>query len=98
MRPEANGPNPAAGVGRTLAPTMLIGIGGTGVDVLMRVRRQFFERYGTTGFPIVGYLALDTDSDSFSRVKDEDSNFVVRQVRLNPRGEIPEAIDCSVTQ
>jgi hypothetical protein len=98
MRPEAIGPNPAAGVGRTLAPTMLIGIGGTGVDVLMRVRRQFFERYGTTGFPIVGYLALDTDSDSFSKVKDEDSNFVVRQVRLNPRGEIPEAIDCAVTQ
>ena len=29
-----------------LAPTLLIGLGGSGKDVLLRVRRMFYERHG----------------------------------------------------
>ena len=50
-----------------VAPTLLIGLGGTGKDVLLRIRRMFYERHGkradgSIGFPIVGYLALNPNA------------------------------------
>ncbi len=45
-----------------IRPTILIGLGGTGGDVILRVRKRFYEKYGTLSeFPIVAYLWLDTD-------------------------------------
>ncbi len=45
-----------------IRPTLVIGLGGTGGDVVMRIRRRFYESYGSLAeFPIVGYLWLDTD-------------------------------------
>jgi len=45
-----------------IRPSLIIGLGGTGGDVVMRVRRRFFESFGSLSeFPIVGYLWLDTD-------------------------------------
>ncbi|HEX5708922.1 MAG TPA: tubulin-like doman-containing protein [Pyrinomonadaceae bacterium] len=44
-------------------PTIIIGIGGSGGDVLLRIRKRFYERYGSLSqFPIVSYLWLDTDA------------------------------------
>jgi len=44
-------------------PTIIIGIGGSGGDVLLRIRKRFFERYGALQqFPIVSYLWIDTDA------------------------------------
>jgi hypothetical protein len=44
-------------------PTLIIGIGGSGGDILLRVRKRFYERYGPLSeFPIVSYLWLDTDA------------------------------------
>lgn len=44
-------------------PTVIVGIGGTGGDILLRVRKRFFEKYGALSqFPIVSYLWLDTDT------------------------------------
>lgn len=88
-------------VASQLSPTLLIGLGGTGKDVLLRVRRRFFERYGrradgALGFPIVGYLALDTDPGAFDRLEGEGpSDFVLRNIQFK-RGGTPEAIDCTV--
>lgn len=46
-----------------LMPTILIGLGGTGKEVLLRVRRQFVEKYGSINdFPILSYLYIDTDN------------------------------------
>ena len=73
MPPEttATAPEQAASY---LAPTLLIGLGGSGKDVLLRVRRLFYERHGrradgSVGFPVVGYLALDTDPGAFERLE-----------------------------
>ena len=45
-----------------IRPTLLVGLGGTGGDVLLRVRRRFYEKFGNLQeFPIVGYLWVDTD-------------------------------------
>src|SRR5882724_7983018 len=44
-------------------PTIIIGIGGSGGDVLLRIRKRFFEKYGSLSqFPIVSYLWIDTDA------------------------------------
>lgn len=44
-------------------PTILIGLGGTGKEVLLRIRRQFVEKYGSIdNFPITSYLYIDTDN------------------------------------
>ena len=44
-------------------PTILIGLGGTGKEVLLRIRRQFVEKYGSINdFPIISYLYIDTDN------------------------------------
>ena len=46
-----------------LMPTIIIGLGGTGKEVLLRIRRQFVEKYGSISeFPIISYLYIDTDN------------------------------------
>lgn len=47
---------------RKVAPTILIGLGGTGKEVLLRLRRRFYERYNFFGFPTMAYLWVDTDT------------------------------------
>lgn len=45
-----------------LSPTLIIGLGGTGGDILLRIRKKFFEKFGGIDeFPIVSYLWFDTD-------------------------------------
>jgi len=45
-----------------LSPTLIIGLGGSGGDILLRIRKKFFEKFGgIEEFPIVGYLWFDTD-------------------------------------
>jgi hypothetical protein len=79
-----------------LTPTLFIGLGGTGKDVLMRVRRRFYESAGTLGHPLVGYLALDTDPGAFDQLYGEEvSSHLLRQIRLRT-AHPPEAISCQV--
>jgi hypothetical protein len=47
-----------------LSPTLIIGLGGTGGDILLRIRKKFFEKFGGIDeFPIVSYLWFDTDKN-----------------------------------
>jgi hypothetical protein len=49
---------------KTMVPTVLVGIGGTGTEVLARVRRLVEETYGDLkNFPILSFLIVDTDRD-----------------------------------
>jgi len=49
---------------KSMVPTVLIGLGGTGHEVLSRVRRLIEETYGNlNNFPIVSFLVIDTDKD-----------------------------------
>ncbi|WP_222930889.1 tubulin-like doman-containing protein, partial [Microcystis aeruginosa] len=48
---------------KDIVPTLVIGVGGTGLEVILRVRRLITESYGSLkNFPIVGFLHIDTDS------------------------------------
>lgn len=49
---------------KTMVPTVVVGIGGTGAEVLTRVRRLIEEIYGDlTQFPIISFLWIDTDKE-----------------------------------
>jgi len=49
---------------KSMVPTILIGIGGTGAEIVSRVRRLVAETYGNlTNFPILSFLVIDTDKD-----------------------------------
>lgn len=62
-------------------PTIIIGIGGSGGDILLRVRKRFYEKYGPLGqFPIVSYLWLDTDATE----KDVGAGIFTEQIAFAP--------------
>ena len=47
-----------------MVPTILIGVGGTGAEILSRIRRLVEETYGSLeNFPILSFLVVDTDKD-----------------------------------
>ena len=47
---------------REIHRTICIGLGGTGRDVLMRIRRLIVDRYGDfKKLPIVSFVHIDTD-------------------------------------
>ncbi len=49
---------------KSMVPTVLVGVGGTGAEVLSRVRRLVEATYGNLrNFPIVSFLLVDTDRD-----------------------------------
>jgi hypothetical protein len=49
---------------KSMVPTVLVGIGGTGYEILARIRRLIEETYGSLeNFPIISFLVIDTDRD-----------------------------------
>lgn len=47
---------------KTMIPTVIVGVGGTGAEVIARVRRLVEETYSSLdSFPILGFLLVDTD-------------------------------------
>lgn len=48
-----------------IKPTVLIGLGGTGGDVLLKIRQKIYERYGSpSAFPVVQFVYVDTDTSN----------------------------------
>lgn len=43
-----------------LKKTLYVGLGGTGVSVLLKVKKCFIDSYGEIP-PMIGFLAIDTD-------------------------------------
>jgi hypothetical protein len=47
---------------RTIVPTLIIGVGGTGLEVISRLRRLVVESYGSLeNLPVLSFLHIDTD-------------------------------------
>lgn len=42
--------------------TVYIGIGGTGAETLAKIKRHFIDAYGTVPQPMIGFLAIDTQT------------------------------------
>ena len=69
-----------------ILPTLFLGLGGTGKEVLLRLRRKFYERLGVTGLPCTAYLWLDTDTKDNKTADDKDDIYSV--VAFNPDEKI----------
>ncbi len=46
-----------------LRPTLVIGLGGLGREVVFRTRRRLYERYRRTSLPVTGFLWVDRDTE-----------------------------------
>lgn len=48
---------------KPVSPTLMIGVGGTGKEVLLRLRRRIVERYGSLSMtPFLQFMHVDTDT------------------------------------
>jgi hypothetical protein len=53
---------------REVGPTLMVGLGGTGKDVLLRLRRLLVEHYGELEtLPFIRFLHIDTDQTQEAR-------------------------------
>lgn len=74
--------------------TLCVGLGGTGRDVLMRVRRLIVDRYGSLdNFPIVSFLHIDTDVQG-SQITDlgEGRRYRGVDISFRPSEQVPVTI------
>lgn len=72
---------------RSVAPTIIVGLGGTGKEVLLRLRRRFFERYNVFGFPTVAYLWVDTDTRNVD-IDDKPLDHIMEQVMFREEEKV----------
>jgi hypothetical protein len=72
---------------KAVRPTLFLGLGGTGKEVLLRLRRKFYERLGVTGLPCTSYLWLDTDT-SDKDAKGEPMSDIFSAVAFKPEEQI----------
>lgn len=75
-----------------VGPTLLVGLGGTGKEVLLRLRRMIVERYGSLGrLPFLRFMHLDTDknqtaSEQYDIRSGDDPLY--REIRFTPAERI----------
>jgi hypothetical protein len=60
-------------------PAILIGLGGTGKQVLLNLRRMFYESIGRVSVPYVGHLWIDTDTSNIT-LDGKEMDFLMREV------------------
>ena len=76
------------GEGRvSIRPTVLIGLGGTGKEVLRRLRRMFYEKYRMVGLPVTEYLWFDTDIRNIDIMRN-DTDLLDRRIDFSAREKI----------
>lgn len=51
-----------------LSPSVVVGVGGVGKEILMRLRRMIVESHGKlSNLPVVQFLHMDTDADKAAK-------------------------------
>lgn len=73
-----------------LKKTLYVGLGGTGVSTLLRVKKCFIDSYGEIP-PMIGFLAIDTDNDAESQEVTSNLN---KKIKLEPN----ELFVCTVNR
>lgn len=72
-------------------PTVFVGLGGTGKEILLRLRMKFYERYGKFGYDCMSYLWIDTDMQNLN-VDRKDMDPVLQKALLSRQ----ETVDIQV--
>jgi hypothetical protein len=74
-------------------PTLYIGLGGTGKDILLRFRKRLYDTYQTPRTPFASFLVLDTDESKTAQ--DEAAAKLYRNVVLD--GNQEEFVSCAIS-
>ena len=70
-------------------PTLFIGLGGTGKEVLLRLRRKFYEKWRVPGLPCMAYVWIDTDTrDSVNALGEK-----LDETELELKFEVDEVVE-----
>ncbi|MEN9274927.1 MAG: tubulin-like doman-containing protein [Gloeomargarita sp. GMQP_bins_5] len=74
-----------------MTPTIVVGLGGTGKEVLMKIRRMIVETYGSLdALPIVSFLHIDTEQNA----KVSEPQVVLKQdISLRPVEQVWAKVD-----
>jgi hypothetical protein len=69
-----------------MTPTVVIGLGGTGKEIMIKIRRMIVETYGSLeALPIVSFLHIDTEQNA----KVSEAQTVLKQdISLRPQEQI----------
>lgn len=84
----------------TLIPTLLIGMGGTGKETLLTIRKMFYEKGKGIGrgHALVDYLVLDTNEEELNSLNDSSlTPHMKEELKFSKAGENPEAMPISIT-
>lgn len=75
--------------------TICVGIGGTGRDVLMRVRRTIIDQFGSlSAFPIVSFVQIDTDGGALQGTGlPTGNNYQGQSITFNPNEVVHASVD-----
>ena len=84
-----------------LIPTLLIGVGGTGKETLMRIRKMFFEKGMGIGrdHALVDYLVVDTNEKDLNSLNDSSLTPHMKEVlSFADSGQNQEAFPIHITE
>ena len=78
-----------------IRPTLYVGLGTTGVEIINKLRILNREEYGTTEYPIFRYISIETDTSKDGIVKELDAHDMVYysdhdMPQVIDRGPLPE--------
>lgn len=68
-------------------PALLIGLGGTGKQVLLNLRRMLYDHYGACTLPHLGHLWVDTDTRSRG-IDGQDLDFLLKEVDFEEKEKV----------
>ncbi len=84
-------------VERPISPALVVGLGGTGKEVLLRLRRLIVERFGSlSALPCIEFLHIDTDQKQTAKEQYDfkaDDDALFKKVKFNPNETIPLTIE-----
>jgi hypothetical protein len=74
-----------------MTPTVVVGLGGTGKEIIIKIRRAIVETYGSLeALPIVSFLHIDTEQNA--KVS-EAQTVLKRDISLRPAEQVWAKVD-----
>jgi hypothetical protein len=77
---------------RSAKPALFIGLGGTGKQVLLQLRRMFLDHYGIPTLPHIAHLCIDTDTRNVN-LEGSDLDEFLREVLFTAQERVDTPLD-----
>ena len=72
--------------------SIVIGLGGTGKEVLLRIRQRFVQELGVPGLPVMRYLWVDCDPGSDVDIANKPFDWLLPEARLSTSEMVPSIV------